>query len=255
MTTTTGNQNAKKNRSSVSEVGHAKNVANFQDLIEFITGYNTAYNPSKTSLQLPSLIALKQDAEATLTSVITNNTVYNGKVNERLIAFSPIRSFATRIINALQATNASSETIKDAKTVNRKIQGKRAAAPQPEKDPNTPAPASISTSQQSYDQLLQHLASLNAILDNEPSYSPNETELQIANIQLKIAELNQKNNAVATAYTAVSNARIERNEVLYKKPDSLVNTAIDVKNYVKSLFGATSPQYAQIKSIKFARLK
>ena len=29
---------------STSETGHAKNVANFQDLIEFVTGYGATYN-------------------------------------------------------------------------------------------------------------------------------------------------------------------------------------------------------------------
>lgn len=29
---------------STSEKGHAKNVANFQSLIEFVTGYGTTYN-------------------------------------------------------------------------------------------------------------------------------------------------------------------------------------------------------------------
>ena len=50
---------------STSEVGHAKNVANFQDLIEFVTAYGATYNPSKNSLKLPQLIALKASADAT----------------------------------------------------------------------------------------------------------------------------------------------------------------------------------------------
>lgn len=40
---------------SQSEVGHAKNVANFEDLIAYCTAYGAAYNPSKTALQLTSL--------------------------------------------------------------------------------------------------------------------------------------------------------------------------------------------------------
>ena len=51
---------------STSETGHAKNVANFQDLIEFVTGYGATYNPSKNSLKLPQLISLKASAEGTL---------------------------------------------------------------------------------------------------------------------------------------------------------------------------------------------
>ena len=49
---------------STSETGHAKNVANFQDLIEFVTGYGATYNPSKSSLKLAQLVALKATAEA-----------------------------------------------------------------------------------------------------------------------------------------------------------------------------------------------
>jgi hypothetical protein len=37
---------------STSETGHAKNVANFQDLIAFVKGYGTTYNPSKSALKL-----------------------------------------------------------------------------------------------------------------------------------------------------------------------------------------------------------
>ena len=240
---------------SQSETGHAKNVANFQDLIEFVTGYGAAYNPTKTSLQLPQLIALKANADAALTDVINKNTNYNAKVNERLIAFSDIRPLATRLINALQTTNATDETIKDAKTFNRKMQGKRASAVQTLTDPNAPAPKTISISQQSYDQLIQHFAGLTAILESEPSYTPNEAELAVATLQAKIAELTAKNTAVATAYTGVSNARIDRNKVLYDTDLGLVETAFEVKKYVKAVFGASSPQYAQISGIKFLVIK
>lgn len=32
---------------STSETGHAKNVANLQDLISFVTGYGATYNPTR----------------------------------------------------------------------------------------------------------------------------------------------------------------------------------------------------------------
>lgn len=69
---------------STSETGHAKNVANFQDLIEFVTAYGATYNPTKNSLKLPQLIALKTAADSNLADVITKNTAFNNKVNERL---------------------------------------------------------------------------------------------------------------------------------------------------------------------------
>ena len=238
---------------STSEVGHAKNVANFQDLIEFVIGYGETYNPSKNSLKLPQLIALKDNAQSKLNDVIAKNTIYNNKVNERMVAFGNLKSFSTRLVNALQTTDATNETINNAKTFNRKMQGKKASTTQTPTDPNAPAPATISTSQQSYDQLIQHLAGLKSVLETEPSYTPNEVELQIATIDSKIADLSVKNTAVATAYTNISNSRISRNETLYTSDNGIFETASEVKKYIKSVFGASSPQYNQVSGIKFSK--
>lgn len=238
---------------STSEVGHAKNVANFQDLIEFVIGYGATYNPSKNSLKLPQLIALKDNAQSKLNDVITKNTIYNNKVNERMVAFGNLKSFSTRLVNALQTTDATNETINNAKTFNRKMQGKKASTTQASTDPNAPAPATISTSQQSYDQLIQHLTGLKSVLETEPSYTPNEIELQIATIDSKIADLSAKNTAVATAYTNISNSRISRNETLYTNENGIYETASEVKKYIKSVFGASSPQYNQVSGIKFSK--
>ena len=238
---------------STSEVGHAKNVANFQDLIEFVIGYGETYNPSKNSLKLPQLIALRETAQTKLNDVIAKNTIYNNKVNERMVAFGNLKSFSTRLVNALQTTDATNETINNAKTFNRKMQGKKASTTQAPTDPNAPAPATISTSQQSYDQLIQHLTGLKSVLETEPSYTPNEIELQIATIDSKIADLSAKNTAVATAYTNISNSRISRNETLYTNENGIYETASEVKKYIKSVFGASSPQYNQVSGIKFSK--
>lgn len=238
---------------STSEKGHAKNVANFQELIEFVTGYGALYNPSKNNLRLPKLISLKIEAEAKLEDVIDKNTNYNNKVNERIIAFNGLKTLATRLINALQTTEATAKTIDNAKVFNRKIQGKKATTAQAPVDTNALAPNTISTSQQSFDQIIQHLAGLTSILESEISYTPNEPDLQVATIKSIIADLTVKNTAVATAYASVSNARIARNETLYASSTGLVETASEVKKYIKSVFGATSPQFAQVKGIEFRK--
>jgi len=240
---------------SISETGHAKNVANFQDLIEFVTGYGETYNPSKASLKLPQLIALKASAENNLADVISKNTNYNSKVNERINAFSGLKSLSTRLVNALQTTDATPQTVNDAKGFNRKMQGKKASSEQSQTDPNAPAPTTISTSQQSYDQLIQHLAGLTSVLEAETSYQPNEVELKVGTIQTLVADLTAKNTAVATAYASISNSRIARNETLYSATTGLVETANEVKKYIKSVFGASSPQFAQVKGIEFKKPK
>ena len=241
---------------STSETGHAKNVANFQSLIAFVTAYGATYNPSKNALKLPQLIALKADADTKLADVVTKNTAYNNKVNERINAFSGLKSLSTRLVNALQTTDATNQIIKDAKGFNKKMQGQRASATATTPtDPNTPAPNTISTSQQSYTQQIQHLAGLISVLESEPSYTPNETDLQIATLQAKQNDLTTKNNEVATSYANISNSRIARNTTLYSTEGSIFDVASEVKKYIKSIYGASSPEFAQVKGIEFKKPK
>ena len=241
---------------STSETGHAKNVSNFQFMIAFVTAFGVTYNPSKNSLKLPQLITLHDAAEASLEEVINKNTLFNTEVNLRMDAFSEIKYLSTRLLAAIESTDASAETIKDAKGFNRKIHGKRALAlPTTPLDPNAPIPKTISASQQSYTQLIQHLAGMVAVLESEISYTPNETDLQIASLQTRIAALTEHNNKVATAYAAISTVRIARNAVLYGEVGSIFDTQAEVKKYVKSVYGASSPQYAQVKGIEFRKIK
>jgi regulator of replication initiation timing len=232
---------------STSEVGHAKNIANLEDLISFCTGYGTAYNPSKTALL----------------AVTTNNTTYNNAINTRVSVFEGIRKLSTRLVNALAATDAIKQTIDDAKGFNKKIQGTggkltkadagKISNPEETASTETSESKSISNSQQSYDNIVEHFSKLIDVLNTEPSYSPNETELQIATLNTLLTNLKTSNTAVINAYTNASNARITRNKTLYADKTGLCDIAQDVKNYIKSLFGATSAEYKQVSALAFKK--
>lgn len=238
------------------ETGHAKNIANFQNLIAFVKGYGATYNPSKEALKVPQLEALLADAQAKLNNVINQYATYNTKVNARLSAFSGLKALSTRLINALQTTDATDELVNDAKGFNRKLQGQRSTpASTTPQDPNAPAPNTISTSQQSYTQQLQHFTGLIAVLKTEPTYTPNEEDLKIVTLEAKQTDLATKNDEVAIAYVDVSNARIARNATLYTKEESIFEIASEVKKYIKSIYSATSAEFAQVKGIEFKKLK
>ncbi|ESU22904.1 hypothetical protein FEDK69T_18090 [Flavobacterium enshiense DK69] len=241
--------------SSTNETGHAKNIANFQSLIQFVVGYGAAYNPSKNTLKIPQLNTIATNSNTKLADVITKNTAFNNAVNDRINSFNGLKTLSTRLVNALETTNASKEKIKDAKGFNRKMHGKRVSAIQTPTDPNAPAPKTISASQLSFDQQIQHFAGLVAILQSEVSFTPNEVELKLTALTAKQVDLVAKNNAVATAYTAISNSRIARDKTLYDDGTGLVETALEVKKYVKSLFGPSSPEFAQVQGIEFRKIK
>ena len=241
---------------STSETGHAKNVANLQSLISFCQGYGASYNPSKESLSIASLKSLLTEAGNNLQTTKAAETTFNNATNIRQNTFKDLRPFCTKIVNAFAVSGAKDAAIADVRAVNKKIQTpskKSVAATASTTD--TPPKTAISTSQQSYDSLIDHFTKMIEALSQSGSYQPNEKELQIETLREKLTSLKTANTDLINNYTNWSNARIARNSRLYDPLTGLVQTASDVKKYIKSVYGATSPQYKQVASLQFKNIK
>lgn len=241
---------------STSETGHAKNVANFDELISFVAAYGQAYNPSKASIQLSALQTLSAQAKSAIIAVNGALPAYNNAIAARDAAFAPLNKLTTRVINALKATDTTVQVDESARTLVRKIQGKRATPKMTEAEKQAAAAAGqaiteISSSQLSYESRLDNFDKLIKLLAGISLYTPNETDLTVAALTALHAELLAKNAAVVAAAAPLSNARIARNEVLYKTNTGLVDIATDTKTYIKSVFGATSPQFKQVSKLAF----
>jgi hypothetical protein len=109
----------------------------------------------------------------------------------------------------------------------------------------------ISSSQMSFNSRIDNLDKLIKLLTSVTAYAPNEADLKVTSLTTLLTDLKAKNTAVITAEPPLTNARIARNDVLYKAGTGVVDTSLDVKTYVKSVFGATSPQYKTISGLKF----
>ena len=177
-------EHKKNNKNSASEVGHAKNVANFADLIAYCTAYGATYNPSKTALQLASLDTLLASAQTELANVTTAKNAFDTVTGNRQLAFEPLKSLATKVFNYLSVTDATDQTIADAKTINNKLQGKRAKTVTENPDPENGNPPNntVSVSRQSYDSLTENFSALIDLVSSVRSYTPNETELTPASL-------------------------------------------------------------------------
>ena len=138
------------------------------------------------------------------------------------------------------------------------MQGRRATAKKTEEEKKVAADAGkeiveISTSQMSYDSRLDNFDKLIKLLSSVSQYAPNEADLKITALTALYTDLKAKNLAVINAETPLNNARISRNDVMYKDNVGLVDVAADVKTYIKSVYGATSPQYKTVSSLKFTK--
>lgn len=204
---------------------------------------------------------LQTNAKASLQQSKTTKTSFDNATNARQLAFKDLKPLATKVVNALAVSGATALAVADAKTINRKIQGAKAnggtKTPTTPADPNAPTPTdkTISTSQQSYDSMIDHFTKMIETVSQDANYKPNETELKVATLKTKLDSLKSSNTDLVNGFTNWSNARINRNNTLYNPLTGLVQTALEVKKYVKSVFGATSPQFKQVSGLEFANVK
>ena len=238
---------------STSEVGHAKNVANLQKLTEQVTVY-TLYNPPVDNIKVANLQTLYTTASTKLNKVEEKRNSNKNAITLRQSAFENLKSTCTKIINHLEILGLPQGTIDQAKSLNRLIQGgqKKSTTPPEEgkKEPKT-----VSTSRQSYTQQADNFGILLQLLSTIPTYNPNEGDLKLTNLETYKNSLVSSTQAVDQTEAELNNKLIERDNILYADGTGLYSIVQNVKKYVKSLYGATSPEYANVSSIEFTTRK
>ena len=242
---------------SQSEVGHAKNAANLQKLTEQVNVY-TLYNPPVDNLKLVNLQTLYTTASTKLSEVEDKRHANKNAITLRQSAFENLKSTCTKIINLLDILGLSQGTLDQAKSLNRTIQGGQKKTTTPPQDPNNQQPTtnnSISTSRQSYTQQAENFGILLQLLSTIPSYTPNEDDLKLINLNIYKDSLVSSTQAVDQTEAELNNKLIERDNILYADGTGLYSNAQNVKKYVKSLYGATSPEYTNVSSIEFTSRK
>ena len=238
---------------STSEVGHAKNVANLQKLTEQINVY-TLYNPPVDNLKVANLQTLYATASAKLNEVEDKRNANKNAITLRQSAFENLKSTCTRIINQLDILGLSQGTIDQAKSLNRTIQGGQKKATTPPEE-GKEATKTASTSRQSYTQQAENFGILLQLLATIPAYNPNEDDLKLANLNTYKETLMSATQSVDQTEAELNTKHIERDQILYADGTGLYTIVQNVKKYVKSLYGATSPEYANVSNIEFTNRK
>ena len=238
---------------STSEVGHAKNVANLQKLTEQVITF-TNYNPPVENLKIVNLQALYTAASIKLTDVEDKRHANKNAITLRQSAFENLKSTSTKIIHHLEILGLPQGTIDQAKSLNRIIQGGQKKTTTPPDENGQPAPT-VSISRQSYTQQAENFGILLQLLATIPSYAPNEDDLKLVNLNAYKDSLVSSTQSVDQTEAELNTKLIERDNLLYADGTGLYSIAQKVKKYVKSLYGATSPEYANVSNIQFTSRK
>ena len=102
---------------STSEVGHAKNVANLQKLIEQVNVY-TLYNPPVDNIKVANLQTLYTTASAKLSEVEEKRNANKNAITIRQNTFENLKSTCTKIINHVGILGLPQRTIDQANSLN-----------------------------------------------------------------------------------------------------------------------------------------
>ena len=237
-----------------NEAGDMKLLGNFSRLIELVS-VNSDYNPANLSLKIPALNTQKTAGSTAVSDVGAQQAPSKAAINDRQAQFEDMRPVVTRAGNMLRASTADRLIRDDVKTLQRKIAGSR-KLPKLKDDSKTPqneAATSQSASQQGYDNLLGSYESMIELLATVPEYAPNEADLTMASLRARATTLRAKNDAVNSTFAPLSAARGVRDQLLYTNDDCIVNTALQVKAYVRAAFGPNSQLFKSIKGLEFKR--
>jgi predicted transcriptional regulator len=239
------------------KVNHVNQVAAFEQLLGFCNAHGAVFNPSKNVIKMTALDDLLKQAQESMRAVKEARTANDNAVIARRQAFRELPKIATRIINALAATDASAEVVQKANAFRMSLLPKANRPPVPSTDAGSstdPEAKSRSISMLSFTQKTDNFAALVQTLSAEAHYQPNEAGIQIRALVELVAALRDYSKAVYQSEVALSNARFARNKLLYGT-NGIHECSQTVKKYMKSVFGPQSVPFRQINRLRFADKK
>lgn len=237
---------------STSEVGHVKNVANYNALCQIIEEMGTLYNPSNPSIQLVNLQPIRANLTAAIQNLDNTKPTYKNAIARRETAIASLGKTTSNVMNFFKSLNVSDTDKENVEKIAKKIRGDKK-----EKTINTEITegTTISTSQMSYDSRIANLNILVSMVSSHPEYAPNENKIQTTTLKQYHLELSTLSQDVNAAGNSLITARNQRNIILYNTSNNVIQMAKDIKSYLKSLGEPGIPYYKAAVKLKFTDIK
>lgn len=241
-----------------NESGFPVLVANFEKLINICISYGSAYNPSKPAHQIGALQQQLLDGKTCIGTHRESNRASENKAIERKILVAQAKKKARKIVYALASIGTEKAVMEDARHELKKINGERLSAkPAPDDNPAPDAQKTrtISSTQTGFDSVIEHFARLITIARSQPAYLPNEPELHPAGLMNTLQALQVANTSVMALRSASSADLIKKDQAMNADDTGMADTGKAVKLYIKSVFGPNSPEYKQVRGLRFIKRK
>jgi hypothetical protein len=238
------------------ESGHAKNVANFEQIIIILTALGAGYNPSQALILLSALQTKLAEAQAALAACDTAEAEKRLKVNEIQAEADDLDKYMVNIKRAVEvelddaAFTAEIQSIINRSRPQSRDTGLADDPSTPDKDESRTA---HSMSQRSRDNQIAALADIAALLRLRTDFNLKEDEASLSAIEAKLARLTAKNNAAKSAFAALGNANDDRDRVLYDPETGVLKLVKLIKTQLARKPGKSSAAYQQIAALEFRK--
>jgi hypothetical protein len=237
-------------------MSQVKNMQSFDKVIRICTGLGGTYNPGQQNLQVEALINLLNNASNADASVSKARSEFEIATNTREVMFEGVPKLAARILSELKSSNVLEQTVADARTITRKMTGRKAS-----RDPVPSEPAAQEQARkrrargQAFISVANNFSKLLQNLKDEPNYNPNTPDLKVDALQSMSDQLHAAINRVEDARVKYLNARIERNNVFYLAAGNVCDTTSAVKLKVQAICGRASETYMAVAKARVFKRK
>ncbi len=238
---------------SSTETGHAKNLANFKELITILKSFGTQYNPMLDTLQISSLETVAQKVEAVFDKLKEAETMAKQATATLQAEFKTLNTLTSQLMGLLISSGAKESSINEARSIQKRITGGNIKTKKVDATSETPTEvkATRSNARLSYDSRLDDFAKFVMVLQNVAEYKPNEVAFKPATLQEKIQVMKKAIEDNDNGDIKRSQFANERNTLLYTEDTGITSLAQKAKEYVKAVFGGVkSTQYKALTKIK-----
>ena len=200
------------------------------------------------------MTTLLSQARSAVSELTAAKVAYDRATDQREIVYTDLPKLATRLLNALAVSGASTQTIDNVRTIVRRIKG-YVSADRPPIPSEAVAVAKRRARGLDYASQLGNWAVLLEMLEAEAKYRPAERELRIATLKTTLSAMRAQSTAVNQAMVVLEKALQERDRVLYTQPGNLFEVSALAKGYVKSVYGTSHAWYKSAAKIRFTKYK
>ncbi len=242
------------------DTGHAVNVGNYNSLVVILKNAGGRYQPANPDHEVAELEKKAQPAMDAVTDVAGPEELYDQAVNDRKADFELLKP---KTNNALGSFTNSKDVTPDEKarattkaklikgTNAKKKEKKEGEKSTPEK-PQEITEKKHSVYQLSYVKRAANLSDFVSILENNSAYKPKDADAKPATLRAFHGKLVGHNSNVETAFQPYLDKLKDRDIKLYSAT-GIVNTALEIKDFVKKSDKFTKDEKKRIAAIKFRK--